>query len=89
MSALLKLIPGEIWAWLGGLVGVSLAFVGGQWAGKRSGKEQERARHLQKTIEKGKEGRNAAHDEREATDGMSDSDIADRVRKRERVWRGL
>lgn len=46
---------GKLWAGLFGLLAFALSLVGANWAGKRSGRTEERARHLQRDVDAAKD----------------------------------
>jgi hypothetical protein len=52
-------------------------------------KERGDRQRLEGILERKRKADEAAHDERKDTDGMSDADVADRVRDRTDEWTGL
>ncbi len=68
-----------------GLFGKLLAPLGFLWAGS----ERAERKRLEDAIERGREARNAASDERKDTDDASDADVVERLRKRDGDWRGV
>ena len=77
----------ELAAILGALVAVLGYLLRAAW--KANAKNEQALEAWQRKDLQRKEGENAAADERKATDGLSDDDIAERLRRRSDVWRGL
>lgn len=80
------LLSNPLTRWLGGALAALLAVLGYGALKKREGRQEAREAARQAQDDKAKEARNAAQDEREATDGLSDSDIVDRLRRRDGDW---
>lgn len=74
-------------ATLAGILGA----VGGVllWVVRRFGRADAKVDQLEDAERRRKAGENAAAKERKDTDGLSDDDVADRLRKRTDEWRGL
>lgn len=67
------------------LAAISAVFV----LGRKSGKDALQARILKKDVKRRRAGRNAAANEKSETTGMSNSDLVDRLRRRDGDWGGL
>lgn len=79
---LASLIPAEVFVAIGGLITTVLALL----VGRRQGAKNNEVKHLKRAIEKGKEARDARSQEERDTDGLSDSDVIDRVHGRDADW---
>lgn len=77
IGAILSLIPGEVWAAMGGLVAAILAFLGGRYAGKRQGRSEAKSEALEGDINRAKEVERKADEARRNRDG----DPVERLRK--------
>ncbi|NOD65752.1 hypothetical protein [Ruegeria sp. HKCCD6109] len=72
-----------------GLLGVIAAFLGTYRMGRREGALGAEKDALEESDERQKDGRDAVAKEQADTDGLSGGDIVDRLRSRDRDWRGL
>lgn len=61
----------------------------GPLMGYLAGKRGQKAKQAEDRLERRKDAENAGAQEREDTKGLSDSDVVDRVRRRDGDWRGL
>lgn len=75
--------------WVIGAVGGLLAILGYGYAKKRQGASEANTKALEASAKIKKEAGKDAFKEKRSTDGLSDSDVLDRLRRRTDDWGGL
>lgn len=76
----------EFWPYIAGVAAVLVSVLASYFSGRKDGASKVKQKSLEKQAKQEAKGRDAVAKEKEATDGMSNDDIVDRMRKRGDRW---